>query len=60
MRKPPVTRRPINRLPPKPQSCSYCAYVSTRGPNDLQLHLDQEHKGWAERYIRKMGIHVTE
>ena len=36
-----------------------CNYVSILGPNDLQLHLDREHKGWAERAIRKMDIHVT-
>ena len=46
-------------LPPKPSSCSLCNYVSTLGPNDMQLHLDREHKGWAERVIRKMDIHVT-
>ena len=53
---PPSKRNP---LPLKPRSCSLCHYVSTLGPNDLQLHLDREHKGWAERVIKKMDIRET-
>ena len=56
MRKPPVQRKPIQQLPLKPRSCLCCAYISTLGPNDLQLHLDREHKGWAELTIKKMDI----
>lgn len=59
MRKHQAGHRPITQLPRKPQSCSFCSYISTLGPNDLQLHLDREHKGWAERTIRKMDIRET-
>jgi hypothetical protein len=51
--------RKRSALPLKPRPCSLCNYVSTLGQNDLQLHLDREHKGWAEGVIRKMDIHVT-
>jgi hypothetical protein len=34
--------------------------MTTHGPNDLQLHLDGEHRGWAEKMIKKMDIHETE
>ena len=47
-------------LPPKPLHCSLCAFISTQGPNDLQAHLDREHKGWAERTIKKMDIRKSE
>jgi hypothetical protein len=49
-----------NPLPPKPQYCSVCSYVSKTGHNDLQLHMDSEHKGWAERTIKKMNISVRD
>jgi hypothetical protein len=49
-----------NPLPTKPKYCSVCSYVSKTGPNDLQLHMDTEHKGWAERAIKKMDIHERE
>jgi hypothetical protein len=49
-----------NTLPPKRLQCSLCAYGSTLGRHDLQLHLDTHHRGWAENVIKKMDIHKTE
>ena len=46
-------------LPVKPLACSLCHYSTDLGRNDLQLHLDREHKGWAEGVIRKMDTHLS-
>jgi hypothetical protein len=59
MRKQPVYYK-FNPLPPKPLHCSLCKFISLQGPNELQLHLDAQHKGWAERAIKKMKIRETE
>jgi len=48
-------RRPMP-LPVKPLLCSLCSYTSRLGPNDLQLHLDTRHRGWAEEIIKKITV----
>lgn len=59
-----MKKRPVphkhNPLPIKPQPCSLCTFLSTLGPNELQLHMDKEHKGWVEGVIKRMNLHVTE
>jgi hypothetical protein len=55
-----ASRSQRNTLPPKRLQCSLCAYATTLGRNDLQLHLDTQHRGWAENVIKKMKLPKAE
>lgn len=57
MRKRPASPKHTYPLPQKPRPCSLCSFISSSGQNDLQIHMDTQHKGWAENFIKKMDIH---
>ncbi|MCU1286259.1 MAG: hypothetical protein JWO13_2609 [Acidobacteriales bacterium] len=60
MRRPALLTRKRVALPIKPLVCFLCSFTSTLGQNNLQLHLDVTHHGWAEDMIKKMRIQITE
>ena len=51
----PTVRTPT-ALPVKPLLCSLCSFTARLGRNELQLHLDSRHAGWAQDVIKKITV----
>lgn len=50
------TFRKPTPLPIKQLLCSLCSFTTRIGPNDLQVHLDTKHRGWADVIVKKITV----